>query len=246
MFFRRPAPALSDATWREVCDGFALTATLPGAQSRRLRELASRFLRLKSIEPVQGLELDEVARAGVAALACVPVLELGLAAYRGWRSLVVYPGGFLARGQEVDEAGVVHEFEEARSGEAWSRGPVILSFEDVVESGRCLDGYNVVIHEMAHKLDMQDGSANGRPPLHPDMNARLWHRAFSDAFEDLEARIESGRPTPVDGYAAHSPAECFAVMSEHFFELPEDLHAAYPEVFLQLSAYYRQDPRWPR
>ena len=59
--------------------------------------------------------------------------------------------------------GVEHRWEEERSGESWLGGPVVLSLEDVEASG-CGDGYNVVIHEMAHKLDMLDGDANGRAP----------------------------------------------------------------------------------
>lgn len=242
MSLHKVRSAIRDEDWRAALDAFPVLADLDAPSAARLRELAVRFLHEKSIEPVQGLEMDEAALAALAALACLPVLELGLGNYAGWTSVIVYPGGFLARGHEVDEAGVVHEFAEARSGEAWSDGPVILSWEDIAASGQ-LDGYNVVVHEMAHKLDMLNGDANGFPPLRPGMDVKAWHDALSHAFDDLNARLDAGEEGPIDDYAAQSPGEFFAVASEYFFELPHALDAAYPRVYSQLAAYYAQDPQ---
>ncbi len=241
MLFRKRPVAIPDSDWSAVCRAFPLVTALDPAGAPRLRDLAARFLRAKSIEPARGLEMDDAARAGLAALACVPVLGLGLDAYRGWTSLVVHPGGFLARGHDVDEAGVVHEFEEPRSGEAWLQGPVVLSWEDVAASGQ-LDGYNVVIHEMAHKLDMLNGDANGFPPLGRDMDRKAWHGAFTAAFDHMNACLDQDLDPPLDEYAAESPGEFFAVASEYFFELPEVLRDAYPDVYRQLAAFYRVDP----
>jgi Mlc titration factor MtfA (ptsG expression regulator) len=244
MRFRKPPEPLPEATWAVVRDAFPVLAGLDVEPAGRLRTLAGAFLREKSVEPVQGLEMDADARAAVAALACLPVLELGLAAYDGWTSVIVYPGGFVTRGHDVDEAGVVHEFEEARSGESWLQGPVILSWEDVAASGQ-RDGYNVVIHEMAHKLDMLNGDANGFPPLGAGLDEVGWHRDMSAAFDDLNERLDHGRRCPIDEYAAETPGEFFAVASEYFFELPGVLEDAYPNVYRRLAAFYRQDPGAP-
>ena len=110
-----------------------------------------------------------------------------------------------------------------------------------MEASGCGDGYNVVIHEMAHKLDMLDGDANGRPPLHRGMDAVAWSRDFGAAFEDLNRRIEAGETPPIDDYAAEEPGEFFAVASECFFETPGALAAAYPAVYSHLRGFYRQD-----
>ena len=115
----------------------------------------------------------------------------------------------------------------------------MLSWEDVAASGR-LEGYNVVIHEMAHKLDMLNGDANGFPPLHADMDSATWYRVFSEAFEDLDARVEAGEETEIDEYAAEEPGEFFAVTSEYFFEAPDVLGECYPKVYAELRAFYRQ------
>ena len=54
-----------------------------------------------------------------------------------------------------DDRGVVRCQERMLSGESWSRGPVILSWDDIeADLSSCHAGHNVVIHEFAHKLDM--------------------------------------------------------------------------------------------
>ena len=241
MWPRRRARAINEADWAAVLDRLAILDPLDDEERARLRDLATRFVAGKSIEPVLGQRIGAMDVAVIAAQACLPVLALGLDAYRSWRTVVVYPAGFVSREHEVDEAGVEHEWEEERSGESWLGGPVVLSLEDVEASGRG-DGYNVVIHEMAHKLDMLDADANGRPPLHPGMDAAAWSRDFGFAFQDLGRRIEAGETPPIDEYAAADPGEFFAVASECFFETPGALDAAYPAVYSHLRGFYRQDP----
>jgi Mlc titration factor MtfA (ptsG expression regulator) len=126
-------------------------------------------------------------------------------------------------------------------GEAWLKGPLILSGRDAMRSG-ALDGINVVIHECAHKLDMLNGDANGFPPLHRGMNAAEWSRVFSAAYEDLCRRVDAGHHTAIDPYATENPGEFFAVLSEVFFEMPVRLRQSYPSVYEQMTAFYRQDP----
>ena len=240
-FLKPNRTAVSDEAWLSVLGALPILSTLSEAEAEKLRGLADAFLRTKSLEGAGGFELDEESRVVVAAQACVPILELGLEAYTGWRSVVIYPGGFVSRGTSVDETGVEHEWEEARSGESWFRGPVVLSWEDVAASGH-LEGYNVVIHELAHKLDMLNGDANGFPPLHAEMDGANWYRVFTRAFEDLCARVDAGEQTAIDDYATEGPDEFFAVTSEYFFEVPEVLRECYPDVYAELRAFYRQDP----
>jgi hypothetical protein len=121
----------------------------------------------------------------------------------------------------------------------------VLSWEDTEHSG-VIDGYNLVIHEFAHKLDVLNGSANGFPPLHRGMNSEHWVKAFSDAYNDIQTRLSHGQPIPMDSYGASSPAEFFAVASEVFFERPESLIQFYPGVYDQLKMFYRQNPANPR
>ena len=212
----------------------------------RLRELAARFLAEKAIEPVDGFSVEPAQRLVLALQAALPVLNLGLEWYRGWHAVVLYPDEFRSRFEEVDEAGVVHEIEDWRGGESWAAGPLILSLADV-EAGGQGDGYNVVVHECAHKLDQLDGDANGCPPLHAGMDRAEWSEAFSGAFRDLGRRSRRRLRTVLDPYAAESPGEFFAVASEAFFDDAPTLARGYPGVYQQLRAFYRQDPAsfWP-
>lgn len=227
--------------WDNIVEGLPLLAGFTKEELQRLRDLATLFLHEKSLEPVQGLVLTEAMRIDLAAQAALPILNLGFDWYDGWTSVVLYPAEFATRHEWVDESGLVHSRREVRAGEAWQRGPVVLSWVDVAASGGC-EGYNAVIHELAHKLDYSSGSINGCPALHEDMRVRDWRAAFEPAYEDLCRRVDAGEETAIDPYAAEAPEEFFAVTSEYFFEQPNLLKQLYPAVYAQMQLFYRQDP----
>jgi Mlc titration factor MtfA (ptsG expression regulator) len=220
-----------------------LMSHLSAEESEALVELALEFLRRKSIEGAAGLGVDALMRHTIALQACLPVLHLELEVYSGWRAVILYPDEFRAPFEYADEAGVVHQGSRDLAGESWHRGPVILAWshaaQDAFESE---PAGNVVIHEMAHKLDLLNGEVNGMPPLHRSMSPEHWSQIMGSAYEDLNGYLDRGLEPPVDPYAAHSPGEFFAVVSELFFAWPESLMEAYPRVYGQLALYYRQDP----
>ena len=224
---------IDEALWREATAGLAFIPS-----SEKLRALALLFLAEKEFAGTHGLEVNEVMRVCIAAQACLPILELGLDWYAGFTGIVVYPGDFRVRRAETDETGVVHEWEDELAGEAMPGGPVVLSWDAMTHD----PAMNVVIHEFAHKLDMLNGAADGLPPLHPDMDPAAWRSAFSAAYEGFCDALERGRDTWLDPYAAEHPSEFFAVISEAFFEDPQEMRHRYPDVFDQLKLFYRQDP----
>jgi hypothetical protein len=238
----RGRPAIPDGEWRDLCRRLPLLAGYTPQELHRLRRLASRFLYVKAIHGAGGLELDGPMRRLIALQACVPVLGLGLEWYRGWVSVIVYPDEFVARHEWVDEFGVAHEVERELSGESWPEGPVVLSWSDAAGGAEGEEWGNVVVHEMAHKLDLLNGEANGMPPLHPEMSRPAWARAFNDAYEDFCQRVEREEPVAFDEYGADDPGEFFAVLSEAFFLHPHEILEVYPPVYRQLCAFYRQDP----
>ena len=140
-----------------------------------------------------------------------------------------------------DEDGVVHIGDDVLSGEAWEQGPVILAWSEIEASGRG-EGFNVVVHEFVHKLDMLGGEADGVPPLHGDMRVPEWVAAFDAAYDDLCDQLERGEEPWLDPYAAEDPAEFFAVCAEMFFDVPQRFRAEYPDVYDQLKRYFKQDP----
>ena len=251
------APLLDEGLWESATLPYLFMRGMPPADDERLRRLASDFLARKQFSATHGLEITPFMHVQVAAQAVVLVLELGLDWYDGWSDIIVYPGQFAPEREFVDENGIVHQVNDPLAGEAWLGGPVILSYEDVALAGdeqARVAGYNVVIHEFAHKLDMLNGAPNGYPPLHKGMSLAAWKGAFAGAYDDFRRRVDEAdarSPSdggaaldelPIDPYAAESPAEFFAVVSEAFFETPEWLEPAYPAVYGQLREFYRQDP----
>ncbi len=260
----RPAAQapIDDALWSETIAALPFLSRLAGAELRRLRELAQQFLADKEFATAGELILTAGMQASIATQACLPVLNLGLGGYRGWTSIVVYPDEFLVPREVTDDDGVVHEYVDQISGEAWHGGPLLLSWADV----QATDGaYNVVIHEFTHKLDMANGDADGLPPfdrrLHGSLSAERWRHVLDDAFERLNAElelIETEIPAdvdpespaadayyarlPLDPYAATDPGEFFAVSSEAFFVAPQRLRDAFPDWYGLLAAFFLQDP----
>ena len=247
----RTIAELSDVLWNGSLSALPFLHGLNDAERARLRELVVLFLDSKQMAGAGGLEatLTNEIRVSIAVQACVPILNLGLEYYEGWVGIVVYPGEFVAPRSEHDDDGVVHEYDETIAGEAWDHGPVILSWEDVAQSAEVPeDGYNVVIHEFAHKLDMLNGEADGAPPLHADMDRREWQRVMASAYENFCGRVDADEDTIIDPYASEHPSEFFAVMSEAFFVIPHVVKREYPELYSQFALFYRQDPaaRLPR
>ena len=230
---------VDNALWQATLDGLPFLKGLHVEELDRLRDLAVLFLHEKEMHGAGDFPLDDRIRLSIAVQACVPILNLGLDFYDGWVGVIVYPGEFRVTMTDVDEDGVVHEFEDELSGEAWPGGPVVLSWADASQSET---GYNVVIHEFAHKIHMQREDADGYPLPHADMDATEWRRVLDEGYERLCRQVDAGRATLVDEYAAEHPAEFFAVMSEMFFTDSAVLARDWRELYLQLSRFYRQDP----
>jgi MtfA peptidase len=261
----RPAsvvPLIDESLWQHVTSRYEFMKRLTTEENRRLRLIASDFLARKHIVGAAELNINALMKVEIAAQACILILELGADYYDGWREIIVYPGQFRPKREFIDEAGVVHESQDTLAGEAWLSGPVVLSYADVARSthdkltqrSHMTAGYNVVIHEFAHKLDMLNGNANGFPPLHKGMNAARWKSVFMAAYLDFCKRVDAADKLehfdggaaldtlPIDPYASENPAEFFAVISEAFFVVPENVAGAYPDVYQELAAFYKQNP----
>jgi len=230
---------VSDALWAQTVSTLPFLEALAVDEKKRLKTLVEQFLAEKEFSVAGGLELSDEICVAIAAQGCLPILELGLNAYRDWVGIVVYPDEFVVPRRIEDESGIVHEFDDVLSGEAWEGGPLIISWHDAQMAGA---GYNVVIHEFAHKLDMLNGEADGMPALHSGMTQEEWDKVFLAAYDDFCRRVDSGEETVIDPYASDDPAEFFAVLSENFFELPDIVDREYPALYALLRAYYRQDP----
>lgn len=240
---KQRAAALPDALWHAAIAAHRFLACLNDDENRRLRLLAEAFLAEKEFSTAGGLELTDAMCVSIAAQGCLPILNLDLGWYSGWVGIVIYPDEFVIPRTVEDEFGVVHEYEDIASGEAWEGGPLLISWCDAQMAG---SGYNVVIHEFAHKIDMRNGEPDGLPPLPPGIARAAWEETLLAAYDDFCARVDAaeqnGEETQLDPYAAENTGEFFAVMSEAFFETPHLLHREYPALYAQLAAFYRQNP----
>ena len=235
--------AIEHGQWAKVTEKLAVLQGLTAVEKAHLRELTTLFLHEKKFFGAQKFMLTDTMCLIIAAQACLPALGLGIDCLSGWTGIIVYPGAFRISRDERDDAGVVHHQEQVLIGESWSRGPLILSWDDVERDlQEKQSGRNVVIHEIAHKLDMLNGPADGFPPLHHRMAVTEWSIALGAAYESLVQRVEHHHRVCINPYAATSPAEFFAVISEYFFSAPEILHTHFADIYQQLQFYYRQNP----
>lgn len=235
--------AIPDGLWQLTLARYPFLARRDAADLEHLRRLATLFLAGKEFHGAQDMPLTDDIAVAIAAQACLLVLRLDLRLYDGFVGIVVHPDEVVAQREVMDEDGIVHQYDETLSGEAMAGGPVMLSWHDVENAGESAEwGYNVVIHEFAHVLDMADGQADGIPPLR-DRAARIaWSGVMNAAFDEFRARVDTDEETLLDPYGATGIDEFFAVASEAFFVAPDHVLSEHPELYRLLAGYYGQDP----
>lgn len=231
--------------WLEILEeNVAHYASLLRPEQARLRDKLRVFIAEKEWEGCNGLEVTDEMRVTIAALACLLIVNLDEPHFDMVQTILIYPDSYFAPEHRVNQAGVVFEGPSHRAGEAWYRGPVVLSWHDALAGGRRTSpGHNLVLHEFAHQLDMENGRAvDGIPPLESAELAKRWERIILREFEQLQSDCQAHRSTVLDCYGATHIAEFFAVATEAFFESPHDLALHHPELYDILREFYGQDP----
>jgi len=219
---RRAPRAIPEALWQGVLARHPFLAGRSPADLARLRELAGRFLAQKEFHGAGGFTITDEVAVAIAAQAVLPVLRLGLSWYDDFVGIVVHPDEVVAQRTVTDEDGVVHHYDEVLAGEAMEGGPVMLSWRDVADAGASAgQGYNVVIHEFAHKLDMRDGEPDGCPPLPTRAARAAWLEVMQAEYEAFREKVIvaerfGGEPTWLDPYGAEAIDEFFAVACEAY------------------------------
>jgi len=240
--------AIPDDLWTLTLQRLPFLARLGDDDRAELRRLCSLFLDRKQFHGAGGLEVTDEMALLIAAQACLPVLRLGLHFYDGFVGIVVHPDEVVAQRSVMDEDGVVHEYEENLTGEAMSGGPLMLAWADVQDAAEAADwGYNVVIHEFAHVIDMRAGITFDAEATADRSTARgRWLRSLFLEHERFARRADRDDETFLDPYAAESLEEFFAVGSEAFFVAPATLKTEQPRLYRLLAEFYRQDPERDR
>ena len=240
----RPFPE----SWRRI-----VAARVPGVRAlparlrRQLEGHIQVFLAEKQFHGCGGMEITDEVRLTIAAQACMLLLDRRTGYFPKLRQVLVYPGAFIVERLRPEPSGVLQETREALSGESWSHGQVVLSWEDTVQGAAVADdGRNVVLHEFAHQLDQEKGYANGAPGIGPRLARERWARVMGEEFARLQYAVMTQAPALFSAYGATAPAEFFAVITETFFEQPQAMRELHPLLYAELSLLYRVDPAtWP-
>ncbi|GAB3669437.1 M90 family metallopeptidase [Ramlibacter alkalitolerans] len=241
---RRSAPEIPDALWRATLQRYPFLAARSPEETGKLRALAAEFLASKEFHGAGGLAISDEIALAIAAQAVLPVLHLGLAWYDDFVGIVVHPDEVLARRSQTDESGVVHDWHEVLAGEAMDGGPVMLNWHDVAHAGASAEtGFNVVIHEFVHKIDLRDGAADGCPPL-PSRQARArWLETLQHAYQGFREQVIvaerfGGEEPWLDAYGATAIDEFFAVACEAYFVNRERFGREFAELTALFDGFY--------
>jgi Mlc titration factor MtfA (ptsG expression regulator)/Tfp pilus assembly protein PilF len=218
-------------------DNVFLYRVLSEAEQARLRDAVRIFVDEKYWEGCGGLEITDEIKVTIAAQACLLLLGFDDFYFEKVYTILVYPGGCLAKNleEETDQVELV-------DGEAHRSGPVVLSWWQACWEGRWPGRGNLVIHEFAHQLDFLNDTSDGVPPIDDADFERRMRKVMRAEFRRLCEDASYDRPTLLDPSGADDPAEFFAVATECFFLQPARLRRQHPRLYQVLAEWYRQDP----
>jgi len=222
---------------------FPLYLRLPNELQSKLAGHIQVFLDEKDIIGRNELEINDKIRVLIAAQACLLILNRPGNYYPGFRSILVYPNTYVASSSRTE--GMLHITGTSnRAGESWQRGPVVLAWDHVLQGARdSRDGHNVVMHEFAHKLDEENAAMDGLPLLPTAEQYQQWSQVLNAEFIVQQQKWADRDDDVIDSYAATSPAEFFAVVTETFFEKPQQLERRHPQLYEQFKQCYLLDPK---
>jgi len=238
----RETTPIETLPWQQAL-AIPLLASLSEDEQQKLVLLAQRFLQQKRLVPLDGFTLDELKSARIALLFCLPVLELGTEWLDGFYEVLIYPQPFAVDDEWEDDIGLVHQQQSVHSGQSWQQGPIVLNWLDIKDSFDA-SGFNLIIHEVAHKLDMRNGGYASGVPLTHLRDIASWEQDLHTAMSHIQDEIDlvGEEASSIDAYAATDPAECFAVLSEYFFSAPQLFTPRFASLYQRFCQFYQQDP----
>ena len=217
---------------------------LTEAERAKLRDDLRILVAEKNWEGCGGLTIHDDVKVTIAAQASLLLLGFQDNYFEMVESILVYPDAFVAPDHAEIGEGFELVGESSNEGEAWYRGPVVLSWPDALAGGRCESGRrNLVVHEFAHQLDMENGGeSDGTPLLSSRTQYTRWQRVMQTECELLARDCRRGRATLLDCYGATDLGEFFAVATECFVQQPSPMRRRRPKLYQLLSEFFRQDP----
>jgi len=230
--------------WKEILEkNIQFYHLLSPEIKNELHGLIQIFIDEKIFEGCGGLEITDEVKITIAAQACILLLGRKNDIYPTLRTILVYPHAYFAPVKRKLEAGIVMEGFQHRLGESWTRGQVVLAWDEILQDTNDIhDGHNLVYHEFAHQLDNESGASDGVPALDKRSSYIVWARVLSKEYNKLINDIIHHRHPLLSQYGATNPAEFFAVVTEYFFEKPIQLKNLHRELYEQFSNFYKLNP----
>lgn len=234
---------LPDAWWAIIDANVPLVREMDPSDRESLGGIIQILMHEKDFEGCAGLEITDEIRLTILSQAAILLLHRDdTGYYPTLRTILVYPSTYFVPHEEVQPDGTVIEGHQARLGESWYQGALVLAWDNVQSSAwNHDDGRNVTLHEFAHQLDGVATGMDGAPDLKSKERYRSWARVLGSEYATLVDQLHKGHQTKLDPYAATNPPEFFAVATEYFFEQPGQMKRHYPELYEELAAFYRQD-----
>jgi MtfA peptidase len=220
---------------------------LPHEMRKTLQGCINYFLAEKVFVGCNDFAITDEVRITIAGNACLLVVNREKKYFPGFKSILVYPEAYVAKQVSYDGMVEIHG-DSTRAGESWHRGPIVLSWSDVLYgAGNDNDGSNVILHEFAHKLDEENRIMDGLPVLRESNHYKEWASVLTEEYAEFINRVEHGKNDVIDEYGAVSAAEFFAVATEAFFEKSTHMKKKLPDLYLQFKTFYGLDPaQWGR
>ena len=232
--------------WKQIIQkNVPLYNRLPDSLKEQLHGFVNVFIAEKKFEGCSGLEITDEIKVTIAAQASMLLLNRKAKYFPKLRTILVYPHTYAAKTVSSDGTVIING-QSVRLGESWQNGPVVLAWDSVTGGTMNIaDARNVVLHEFAHQLDQEDGTADGAPVLEHRSGYIAWARVLSKEYETLQRKKKKHRKSVMSKYGATNPAEFFAVATETFFEKPKQMKKKHPELYDELKNYYKLDPvKW--
>jgi hypothetical protein len=229
--------------WKEIIlKNVKFYNCLSDDMKKELHGLINIFLDEKTFEGCEGLELTDEIKITIASQACLLLLGRKSDIYPTLRTILVYPHAYFAPLKQRMEDGSIIEGYQARLGESWSRGQVVLAWDEILQDTNDIhDGHNLILHEFAHQLDNESGAAEGAPEFDKRSSYIVWARVLTKEYNNLISDIIHHKHPLLNTYGATNPAEFFAVATEYYFEKPVELKNLHPELYEQFKNFYKLD-----
>jgi hypothetical protein len=177
-------------------------------------------------------EVTDEDRLLVAASAVIPIFSFPEWRYTNLDEVLLYPAMFNERFETAGE-------ERGTLGQV---GTGVMSRKMILSKPALHQGFagrkdrlNTGIHEFVHLIDARDGFTDGLPEVLMD---RPYAIPWMKLMKQEMGRINAGR-SDIRDYGGVSESEFLPVVSEYFFERPEQLKEKHPELFAALERMFK-------